>query len=382
MASNIVRIAYGVVKGAGIDTSDMTVDEVIAKMNELQDSDKVSKRDLDEKKLKEKGYTAEQLKDKSNKEIEKKAEPYQPKDYRWKASFGTGSDSNSGYSGYSMSNRAVEAYASGEQPLSKWSKDDILEAIKEINPDIYDEAKKLSLGTLKDLALSQSSWHHTSNYFNKTDFYAIDEDDIKELTSEKIAEAAKEQKEENERIKQAKAKNKDTVITAKIHYTEWVGGGRYKKPVEKEEIVSYSPNDSMINTASGSKRLTSVKVIESFKDTKPMTEEQFGKASAKKARDEAKAAKERWKKTFAESIEHIREAGNTEEVIETYRKLGKDGFDISASGKYYAKGRKPDAANYNNPNWFKKGEKRLVYDSWRDKYDIEVYNGKEWERKK
>jgi hypothetical protein len=40
MASNIVRIAYGVVKGAGIDTSDMTVDEVIAKMNELQDSDK------------------------------------------------------------------------------------------------------------------------------------------------------------------------------------------------------------------------------------------------------------------------------------------------------------------------------------------------------
>lgn len=63
MASNIVRIAYGVVKGAGIDTSDMTVDEVIAKMNELQDSDKVSKRDLDEKKLKEKGYTSEQLKD-------------------------------------------------------------------------------------------------------------------------------------------------------------------------------------------------------------------------------------------------------------------------------------------------------------------------------
>lgn len=146
MASNIVRIAYGVVKGAGIDTSDMTVEQVIAKMNELQDSDKVSKRDLDEKKLKEKGYTTEQLKDKSNKEIEKKAEPYQPKDYRRKASFGTGSDSNSGYSGYSMSNRAVEAYASGEQPLSKWSKDDILEAIKEINPDIYDEAKKTVVG--------------------------------------------------------------------------------------------------------------------------------------------------------------------------------------------------------------------------------------------
>ena len=72
MASNIVRIAYGVVKGAGIDTSDMTVDEVIAKMNELQDSDKVSKRDLDEKKLKEKGYTSERQRSLATKRVKKK----------------------------------------------------------------------------------------------------------------------------------------------------------------------------------------------------------------------------------------------------------------------------------------------------------------------
>ena len=32
---------------------------------------------------------------------------------------------NSGYSGYSMSNRAVEAYESGEKPLSKWTKTEI-----------------------------------------------------------------------------------------------------------------------------------------------------------------------------------------------------------------------------------------------------------------
>ena len=29
---------------------------------------------------------------------------------------------NSGYNGYSMSNRAVEAYYNGEKPLSKWTK--------------------------------------------------------------------------------------------------------------------------------------------------------------------------------------------------------------------------------------------------------------------
>ena len=38
---------------------------------------------------------------------------------------------NSGYSGYSMSNRAREAYDDGEKPLSKWSKAEIIEAVEE-----------------------------------------------------------------------------------------------------------------------------------------------------------------------------------------------------------------------------------------------------------
>lgn len=37
---------------------------------------------------------------------------------------------NRGYIGYSMSVRAAEAYQSGEKPLSKWSKSDILAAVK------------------------------------------------------------------------------------------------------------------------------------------------------------------------------------------------------------------------------------------------------------
>ena len=36
---------------------------------------------------------------------------------------------NSGYSGYSMSNRAVEAYSCGEMPLSKWTKKAIINRI-------------------------------------------------------------------------------------------------------------------------------------------------------------------------------------------------------------------------------------------------------------
>ena len=38
---------------------------------------------------------------------------------------------NSGYSGYSMSNRAVDAYEDGEMPLSKWTKKMIISEVVE-----------------------------------------------------------------------------------------------------------------------------------------------------------------------------------------------------------------------------------------------------------
>lgn len=47
---------------------------------------------------------------------------------------------NSGYSGYSMSNRAVEAYEDGEMPLSKWSKQLIIDEVVE-----YDHFTKENL---------------------------------------------------------------------------------------------------------------------------------------------------------------------------------------------------------------------------------------------
>lgn len=36
-----------------------------------------------------------------------------------------------GYSGWSMSNNAVDAYSNGEKPLSKWTKADIFDTIEE-----------------------------------------------------------------------------------------------------------------------------------------------------------------------------------------------------------------------------------------------------------
>ena len=93
-----------------------------------------------------------------------------------------------GYKGYSMSNNAVDAYRNGEKPISKWTKQEVIECVEELRLDIKDELKKLRKDELFDLVLRRSSWHHTSQYYNKTDFYIIDEGAVENITAEKISE--------------------------------------------------------------------------------------------------------------------------------------------------------------------------------------------------
>lgn len=80
----------------------------------------------------------------------------------------------SGYIGCKMSERAQEAYDSGERPMSKWSKWDIL---SELEYDLDDEAivklSKYSVQALKNVCLEWTSWHHTGSYANETDFYQV-----------------------------------------------------------------------------------------------------------------------------------------------------------------------------------------------------------------
>lgn len=89
-----------------------------------------------------------------------------------------------GYDGYSMSNNARAAYESGEKPLSNWTKTDIIDAIQDINPDI--DCSRLNTTTLKNEFLTQSSWHHTSKFYNKTDFYSINTEYVKGLTQSEV----------------------------------------------------------------------------------------------------------------------------------------------------------------------------------------------------
>lgn len=100
-----------------------------------------------------------------------------------------------GYSGSSMSRRGVRAYESGEKPLSRWTKSDILEAYPE---DVAERLKAFSLPTLKAYCLERSSMHHTSKFANKTDFYEVIEPedlDIKNIQEVKPDPKAKEQEE-------------------------------------------------------------------------------------------------------------------------------------------------------------------------------------------
>lgn len=94
-----------------------------------------------------------------------------------------------GYKGHSMSNNAVAAYYSGEKPISKWTKQTILEEIED-NCDIEDSTllliKKLTLKELQSNFLSYASWHHTGKFYNQTTFYALDYEYVNNITRDNI----------------------------------------------------------------------------------------------------------------------------------------------------------------------------------------------------
>lgn len=83
--------------------------------------------------------------------------------------FSTGFEGR-GYSGYSMSNNAVAAYNNGQKPLSKFTKEDA-EALSELT------GKKWTLKEVKDFVkdYGEVGYHHTSKFYNKTNFYSIAE---------------------------------------------------------------------------------------------------------------------------------------------------------------------------------------------------------------
>lgn len=158
-----------------------------------------------------------------------------------------------GYNGFSMSNNAVAAYESGEKPLSKWTKADIMDAIENaireeeltLNCSV-EKLKKTPVKILKNVCLHRSSWHHTSNHYNKTDFYSLDIEEIAELTDEKIDRIIENYKEDKP--------VEPTVERWKCAFLEW--GGTHKHPKATEIIEEGIVKGDWFIRADGSKKKT------------------------------------------------------------------------------------------------------------------------------
>lgn len=124
---------------------------------------------------------------------------------------------------YSMSNNAFYAYQDGEMPLSKWTKEAILAAIKAIaiaeNIDVdFDGLKKLSKSQLTR-CLECTSWHHTSSFYNKTSFYSVNIDRLEDCFKPI---------EKPEKSKKFEGKKK----LGTICYLEWSGTRKHPKATE------------------------------------------------------------------------------------------------------------------------------------------------------
>lgn len=132
---------------------------------------------------------------------------------------------NSGYSGYSMSNRAVDAYEDGGMPLSKWTKKMIISEVVEHEHFTEEELKKYPKNVLAEYFLFESSWHHTSSYCNKTHFYSIDEYIAKEGSIEELEEIKKRYASERKPKKEIKK-----LEARKAHITYLERGGTRAHP--------------------------------------------------------------------------------------------------------------------------------------------------------
>ena len=140
-----------------------------------------------------------------------------------------------------MSNNAVAAYRSGEMPLSKIRKSDVDSAVGDL-------PIKITMKFIKWLAKNEhwtpASWHHTSKYFNETNFYDLEElNEVLEEDGEKLLAEFK----EDERIQKT---IKTTDVVGKFWMSgEWV---RFKgKMNEATGTIYYDGEGERLKSSGG-----------------------------------------------------------------------------------------------------------------------------------
>ncbi len=183
-----------------------------------------------------------------------------------------------GYYKYSMSNNAVKAYKQGEKPLSKWTKTEILSNIEfddEVAKETADKAiaalTRLNLAELREFVLEKSSWHHTSMFYNVTNFYEVDkcfDEETAQNMEQLVAEIIQDRPPRTRKVKQEKLLGKITVAVygdynPRKQRATYLGedtkegevkngwlcydGGRYKIAANKTQSIEYKIKDYWLN---------------------------------------------------------------------------------------------------------------------------------------
>lgn len=155
------------------------------------------------------------------------------------------SERGNGYDGYAMSNNARDAYERGEMPLSRWTKQKV---INQIAQDNGVSPEDVSLEFPYEHYLEKAGWHHTSSKYNKTYFYYVTDDTSgvifserakEKIQSDKIEQAKKYLEENKENLKKAEAWKPEITEDDQYYYIRELDNrnGIYNKNYTTKEKV-------------------------------------------------------------------------------------------------------------------------------------------------
>lgn len=268
---------------------------------------------------------------------------------------------NSGYVGYSMSVRAQEAYENGEMPLSKWTKKEIMYRLNDLFDGEKDYLKKLTVAELKQYILIRTSWHHTSNMCNATNFYSIDETAVEDLTEERVEEIVKNRLEERKKEEREKEISPDRKL-GDLYYLSWSGTRNH--PHATKEVLQ----DVYIELRGSF--YYAYRLPNCEKNDYILKKKYSANGVYVEYRCEKKA-KENKKKELRRN--------SCKKALRFYDEIS-DNLELSRSSHIYKAGRKPSRIDYENglENFFQKGEQRLYLCEEENKLYLERWNGKEW----
>ena len=128
---------------------------------------------------------------------------------------------------YSMSNNAHETYEDNIRRISRWNKQDILDALPAEVVEEYGR-QGYPLWFLKETLLQLESWHHTGKMYTRTNFWEVTPPDCSVGEFKRLYETAA-----AARKKQPREKNEPTLRKVQVTHLEWAS--RNSRPTEITE---------------------------------------------------------------------------------------------------------------------------------------------------